>query len=85
MQTCVMPLFSRCTRTLSADHVPSGRVPIACPSKGSDANDALQTRHAQKTAALQLCGISGIAHTSLLKVMLQPRHALCIAAPDRLC
>ena len=66
-----MPLFSLCTRALSADHVPSGRVPIACPSRGSDANDALQTRHAQQAAASQVL------------VMLQQRHAWCVAALDR--
>ena len=39
--TCCEPLFSRRTKWLSTDQVPSGMLPMASPNNGNDASDAL--------------------------------------------
>lgn len=40
--TCCDPLFSRRTRWLSTDQVPSGMLPMASPNSGNDASEALR-------------------------------------------
>ena len=42
--TCWDPLLSRRTRWLSTDQVPSGMLPMASPSSGNDASDALRSK-----------------------------------------
>ena len=50
-RTCCAPLFSRRTRWLSQDQVPSGSDPIASPNSGSDDSDALHLRQAWPPSA----------------------------------